>query len=275
MNRCGYLHHFDPYLRLAPFPYEVASRAPYVIVIHSLFADREIDHLVSESRPKLSRRRYSDDANKGQLHEFKSGKKRRIVHKTVQHWLADVVYRNLSYDLAAPEPNNSRTVWDEVLFRLSEKLEVATRLSVTSKYGSTDYQVTNYGLGGLCETHIDPHGYIEGKVELPKSRENLKKCGDMFGTVMGWIGEEPIGGATAFIYPNHEVTVWPRKGSAAFWFNLDRKGHRDVRTSHGGCPVLRGSKWIVNKWIYYFNQFSEFPCGLHERDYVLPFQGHY
>ena len=25
-----------------------------------------------------------------------------------------------------------------------------------------DLQVTHYGLGGLCETHIDPYGYIEG-----------------------------------------------------------------------------------------------------------------
>jgi hypothetical protein len=25
-----------------------------------------------------------------------------------------------------------------------------------------DFQTTNYGLGGLCEKHIDPHGYIEG-----------------------------------------------------------------------------------------------------------------
>ena len=29
-------------------------------------------------------------------------------------------------------------------------------------HSSVPYQVTNYGLGGLCEPHIDPHGYIEG-----------------------------------------------------------------------------------------------------------------
>jgi hypothetical protein len=47
-------------------------------------------------------------------------------------------------------------------------------------------------------------------------------------------------------------------------FNLfqDAKGFRLTETSHGGCPVLKGSKWILNKWIYYFNQFKKFPCGL-------------
>ena len=24
------------------------------------------------------------------------------------------------------------------------------------------YQTTNYGLGGLCQTHLDPHGYFDG-----------------------------------------------------------------------------------------------------------------
>lgn len=44
--------------------------------------------------------------------------------------------------------------------------------------------------------------------------------GDMIGTVMAWINDEPVGGATAFIEPYNEVTVWPTKGSAAFWFRF-------------------------------------------------------
>jgi len=37
-------------------------------------------------------------------------------------------------------------------------------MNVTSRYSSTLYQTTNYGLGGLCETHLDPHGYLDGVV---------------------------------------------------------------------------------------------------------------
>ena len=56
------------------------------------------------------------------------------------------------------------------------------------------------------------------------------------------------------------------KGSAVFWFNMVDVGEVDtrlvrffgenprfcdgfiIRTKHGACPVLYGSKWISNKW---------------------------
>ena len=54
----------------------------------------------------------------------------------------------------------------------------------------------------------------------------------------------------------------PNRGSVAFWWSLDRKGHRLQETLHGGCPILKGSKWIFNKWVHYFDQWKKFPCGL-------------
>ena len=32
--------------------------------------------------------------------------------------------------------------------------------------------------------------------------------------------------------------------------NLKTSGLKDPLTAHGGCPVLVGSKWITNKWVY-------------------------
>jgi prolyl 4-hydroxylase len=72
------------------------------------------------------------------------------------------------------------------------------------------------------------------------------------------------GGATVFPYIN--VALFPKKGAAAFWYNLSTSGdlgesfeaffdkQLSLRTSseyltrHSGCPVLVGSKWVANKW---------------------------
>jgi len=44
------------------------------------------------------------------------------------------------------------------------------------------------------------------------------------------------------------------QGSAVFWFNFDNDLNPDGNTLHAGCPVIIGSKWIANKWIYIRNQ---------------------
>ena len=183
--------------------------------------------------------------------------------KSVQCWIGDVEYESYHYNLVDYETNFNYKVLQPTLFKLSKRLELATGMSVTGKYSSTEYQITNYGLGGLCETHYDPHGYLEG-VKFPPhpAFQRYHKWGDTVATLMGWLRDVDAGGATGFASPGNEVLVWPRRGSVAFWYDLDRKGHRDTRLLHGGCPIVKGSKWIMNKWIQYYDQIFTHPCGL-------------
>lgn len=49
------------------------------------------------------------------------------------------------------------------------------------------------------------------------------------------------GGGTVFTAIN--IALHPKKGSAAFWYNLKPNGEGDFQTRHAACPVLTGTKW--------------------------------
>jgi prolyl 4-hydroxylase len=270
LPKCGYLHHFNPYLRLGPFKVEVAVRSPYISILHDLLTEEEIEWLIQYSIPRLSRVRENSKETIQPKYEQNDMKKRRTVHKTVQCWITDIDYDEYN------EFNDrfNYTINFPLMFKLSKKLELATQMNSTGKYSSTDFQTTNYGLGGLCEKHVDPHGYIEG-ADVSGPHKGLIQTGDILGTVMAWLGEVEGGGATSFFHNKVEEAIMPSRGSAAFWYNLDRKGFRDTRTVHGGCPIIKGSKWILNKWINYFNQFQNFQCGLTPDEIFPPPKGYY
>ena len=280
-RQCLFLHHNDPYLMLGPFKLEVHSRSPLRTVMADFFTEVEMDWLIEYSKPRLSAARGKSE-HKVDVPQAaqRYSKKGVIIHKTVQCWIneRETETPKLTIDRGeSDQPDDDFVILDPlqnpdwyiikhpILHRLAKKIEIATRMNITARWSSTEFQTTNYGLGGLCETHLDPHGYLDG-VEVPKSRASLFLTGDMLATVMGWLEDVPAGGATAFDWPGKEIAIQPTKGSIAFWFNLKKNGSRNRMTSHGGCPVIVGSKWILNKWIFFFNQWKTHPCSLDRGD---------
>ena len=227
-----------------------------------------MEWIVEYAKPYLTEARELEEAK--QVFNVSKGEtsKREFILKTIQTWFNDLKYFE-------ENDTQSKLIFPH-LHKLSKRLELATQLKINLKYASTEFQVTHYGLGGLCETHIDPYGYIEGAglYDHP-GVQLLKKSGDIFGTLMGYLSNVEQGGATAFSQPNKEVVLSPQKGSVAFWWSLDAKGHRLEETIHGGCPILKGSKWIFNKWVYYFDQWKRFPCGLDQKTVFKSPEGFY
>ena len=77
---------------------------------------------------------------------------------------------------------------------------------------------------------------------------------------MAYLSDVEAGGDTTF--PLLGIKVSAKKGSAIFWINMKTDCRTNMLTYHGGCPVLVGSKWITNKWIYSHDQAFRFPCKL-------------
>ena len=85
-------------MKLGPFKEEHICDIPYTVVFHDILSDTEMSFLKDESRPNLSRKRQFNRNNSGSRtnNEIKSGEHRRINHKTVQAWLKEVEWPNLT-----------------------------------------------------------------------------------------------------------------------------------------------------------------------------------
>ncbi|KAL1424478.1 hypothetical protein MTO96_020116 [Rhipicephalus appendiculatus] len=134
--------------------------------------------------------------------------------------------------------------------RVYERAAVLTGLTMES---AELLQVVNYAPGGHYSVHMDP---------LDKEDE----LGERLASLLVYLSDVKQGGSTAF--PQADLSIRPRRGSALFWFNLKQDPAASARqidysATHGSCPVLRGSKWIATLWIHEWSQ----PWDL---DYSIP-----
>ncbi|NP_001007975.1 prolyl 4-hydroxylase subunit alpha-2 precursor [Xenopus tropicalis] len=134
----------------------------------------------------------------------------------------------------------SKSAWleendDPVIARVNLRMQAITGLTVDT---AELLQVANYGMGGQYEPHFD--------FSRRPFDSNLKTDGNRLATFLNYMSDVEAGGATVF--PDFGAAIWPKKGTAVFWYNLFRSGEGDYRTRHAACPVLVGSKW--GKWTH-------------------------
>ncbi|XP_037572346.2 prolyl 4-hydroxylase subunit alpha-1 [Dermacentor silvarum] len=216
----------DPLLILQPLKLEVLSLKPRVVVISDFLSLSEVHFIRSAAQKGFERAGiYSPTAVEGMPSWKRIGK---------VSWLWDS-HHNL-------------------LERLTRRIEVATGLSLES---AEAYQVANYGLGGHYTPHMDAHRFDKVADHVDS------KDGNRLATMLMYLTDVDAGGATAFVKLG--IAVKPRVGDALFWYDVEpydgsefpdqlafwhQKRKADELTTHVGCPVLLGSKWIVTKWIH-------------------------
>lgn len=102
-------------------------------------------------------------------------------------------------------------------------------------------QILNYANGGEYKPHFDYFPDTEG------GKSNMEKGGQRIMTFVMYLNDVTTGGATVF--PEINLNIYPKKGSAVYFSYYNSKGEIDPLTLHGGAPVAEGEKWIATKWI--------------------------
>ncbi|CAC5358732.1 P4HA [Mytilus coruscus] len=188
---------------------ELANIKPNIYLFHDVISDNEVAFLRNSSSEMLTRSTVLQDLSKGTMDVAENR-----ISRTA--WLSDIQYPKLK--------------------KITSRVKMITGLETEYKErfsNSEQYQVLNYGVGGMYRPHLDALYEAASKSSGPDTTES----GDRIATVMFY-------------------------GSAAFWYNTYLDGEVDTRMWHAGCPVLVGSKWVSNKWIRENGQLFKKPCGL-------------
>uniref|UniRef100_A0A8C9VNM1 procollagen-proline 4-dioxygenase n=1 Tax=Scleropages formosus TaxID=113540 RepID=A0A8C9VNM1_SCLFO len=219
----------NPRLLLAPMKEEDEWDNPHIVRYLDALSQTEMDRIKELAKPVLARATVRDPVS-GVL---------TVANYRVSKsaWLGDEV--------------------DPIIARVSQRIEDVTGLSLET---AESLQVANYGVGGQYEPHFDFSRKDEP--DAIKSLGNAQLT--LFCFLLQKMSDVEAGGATVFT--DIGAAIWPRKGTAVFWYNLWRSGEGDYRTRHAACPVLVGSKWVANKWIHERGQEFLRQCGLTEVD---------
>lgn len=118
--------------------------------------------------------------------------------------------------------------------------KIAKTLGVNIAWSET-IQGQKYEVSQEFKAHTD---YFQ-----PNSKEYAEFAADQgqrTWTFMIYLNDTPQGGATNFV--NIDKAFSPKKGMAVIWNNLLEDGSPNPATMHHGCPVEKGTKYIVTKW---------------------------
>lgn len=184
---------------------------PRIVLLGNVLSDEECDELLGYTEQRLTRSPVVGD---------EKGDTRLHSHRTSRGAMLD----------------KSET---ELIGRIDARLAALARWPIENAEG---LQVLRYEKGNEYRAHYD---WFDPS--LPGPRKNLERGGQRVGTFVLYMSDVEEGGGTAF--PGLGMEIQPRKGNAVFFANTDVYGIPDRATLHAGLPVIKGVKFIANKWL--------------------------
>ncbi|XP_014795940.1 PREDICTED: prolyl 4-hydroxylase subunit alpha-1 isoform X3 [Calidris pugnax] len=237
----------NPRYILGPVKQEDEWDKPRIVRFLDIISDEEIETVKELAKPRLSR---------ATVHDPETGKLTTAHYRVSKS--STRAYLLIGARAGSGSPLEIVCAWlsgyeSPVVSRINTRIQDLTGLDVST---AEELQVANYGVGGQYEPHFD-----FGRKDEPDAFKELG-TGNRIATWLFYMSDVSAGGATVF--PEVGASVWPKKGTAVFWYNLFPSGEGDYSTRHAACPVLVGNKWVSNKWLHERGQEFRRPCTLSE-----------
>ncbi|KAH8232583.1 hypothetical protein KR032_009957, partial [Drosophila birchii] len=219
---CFYNFSTTPFLRLAPLKVEQVGLHPYLVLYHEVLSPAEITSIINAPQKMKKAETVNRNLTNSQTH-YRTAK---------SYWMPKMM--------------------SELGQRINRRIRDMTGLNLEE---SEAFQIINYGIGGHYGPHYD---YFTFSSDHSKRKKKEKILGDRIATVLFYLSDVEQGGATAFTDAGY--TVYPRAGTALFWYNLNTDGDIDPLTRHTACTLIAGSKWVMTEWIMERSQIFTKPC---------------
>ncbi|CAK4076653.1 unnamed protein product [Aphanomyces euteiches] len=110
----------------------------------------------------------------------------------------------------------------------------------SNRFATVFMYLSNVSVGGQT---VFPNAWMpEGHEHPPLSSETLTLANSLFGRD-SW-EYDMVKKCTS------RLASYPRKTHAILFYNQKPSGELDPMSIHGGCPVLEGTKWAANLWVW-------------------------
>lgn len=145
----------------------------------------------------------------------------------------------VSNDKRKSESCRLKDEMDPIVKQVSDKIKLLTK---TNSNFHEDLEMIKYKPGGYASPHFDTcHG---SKEFCDKVNGDL---GPRWVTVILYLNDSYKGGETFF--PRLNKTIKPETGKAIIFYNIHPDTSVIEESYHEGLKVLKGEKWLANKWI--------------------------